>query len=207
MLRFAQERANQVWYVSKPQFERFRDLSSAHNHAFLGNPVDTEYYVPRVPNAREKSPIAILFIGSPAERKGLDILYQAVTTVHDSLAAQLRVICVVKNLEEDWVKMIKESPHSSIFKFLTYQDKERLRELFYACDFVAAPSREESFSYAVAEGLSCGKPVIVSACGGPEWYVTKEMGILCRPNHSESFFEAVMTMLNEYQTYDPEKLH
>ena len=46
------------------------------------------------------------------------------------------------------------------------------------CDAFVLPSLGETFSLAVGEAMACGKPVIATRCGGPEFVVTTDTGVL-----------------------------
>ena len=70
------------------------------------------------------------------------------------------------------------------------------------CDFLILNSRYETFSLICAEAMSCGKPVLATACGGPNEFVTKETGLLIKPDNDEELKENFEFMLKHFHEYD-----
>lgn len=70
------------------------------------------------------------------------------------------------------------------------------------CDFLILNSRYETFSLICAEAMSCGKPVLATACGGPNEFVIKETGLLIKPDNGEELKENFEFMLKHFHEYD-----
>ena len=70
------------------------------------------------------------------------------------------------------------------------------------CDFLILNSRFETFSLICAEAMSCGKPVLATACGGPNEFVIKETGLLIKPDNDEELKENFEFMLKHLHEYD-----
>ena len=70
---------------------------------------------------------------------------------------------------------------------MDFIDYEQLPQYYHESDLVIVPSEiYESFSYTVAQGLSCGKTVIASKIGGiPETVDFGKAGFLFTPGHVE----------------------
>jgi len=62
---------------------------------------------------------------------------------------------------------------------------EELSKFFFNADFFVINSNYETFSVVSAEALASGIPVIATKCGGPEDFVTKDVGILIEPKNQE----------------------
>lgn len=69
--------------------------------------------------------------------------------------------------------------------FLGNQSHTKTLELIGKSQGLIQFSRYETFSIVVAEAISLGIPVITTACGGPEEYLTQEMGIITPPEDIE----------------------
>ncbi len=73
-------------------------------------------------------------------------------------------------------------------------------------NFLITNSNFETFSVATAEALICGKPVIVSRSGGPEEFVTEEVGIVIDKEADDQLEKAMRYMVDHHTDYAPEKL-
>lgn len=79
-------------------------------------------------------------------------------------------------------------------------------ELIPKMNFLIVNSRIETFSVVAAEGITNGKPVIVTRCGGPEGFVTQEVGISIDVDSDVQLTRAILSMAESFDTYNPEKL-
>lgn len=86
------------------------------------------------------------------------------------------------------------------------RDNAYVLQFIRKCDFMVTNSRVETFSVATAEALACGKPVIATICGGPEFFVDESNGILIEPGNQAQLEDAIVYMLSHYQDYDRRKL-
>ena len=86
--------------------------------------------------------------------------------------------------------------------FLGLLPSETVRdELTTAAAFVLA-SDVETFGVAVIEALACGRPVIVTASGGPDHMVSAANGILIPPRNPAALRDALIRMRREAGDYD-----
>lgn len=210
LLHFIEKTALEVWYVSKPQYNKFKSISSKHPYFILGNPIDTDSLKP-TQKLNRNDEVLILLVGIPCRRKGIDILITSVKQIIDKnqcLRNVIKVDIIGQSSEIDFFKnMAIDYGVDELFNFRGFLTRKELISSLQKCSFLVAPSRDEGFSYAVAEALSCGKPVVTTACGGPEWFVTDEVGIVCNNGDTHSFSEGLEYMLKNYERYDPWVLH
>lgn len=75
---------------------------------------------------------------------------------------------------------------------------------FQACGCFILPSHQESFGQVFAEALFCGKPVIGTTCGGGEFIVEKEQGLLVAPGDREGLAQTLIEM--KQKTFAPETI-
>ena len=64
----------------------------------------------------------------------------------------------------------------------------------------------ETFSIICAEALLCGIPVISTRCRGPECFLNDKTGILIDLDNKKQLTTAMMSMINNHNQYEPEKL-
>lgn len=72
---------------------------------------------------------------------------------------------------------------------------------FYVC-----PSHFETFSVSTAEALAAGKPVICTACGGPEYFVDSSCGFVIPKANQKALEEALSRMCQQFQNFNPAAL-
>ena len=80
--------------------------------------------------------------------------------------------------------------------------RARTPEYFHGCDCFVLPSHLESFGLALLEALACGKPVVATRCGGPEFMVTPENGILVERQNPAELAQALQEMFRHAGEYD-----
>jgi glycosyltransferase involved in cell wall biosynthesis len=68
------------------------------------------------------------------------------------------------------------------------------------------PSLGETFGIVNGEAMACGKPVLSTRCGGPEFVVTPETGILVTPGNPDELADAMTSFLKRDRAFDPERI-
>ncbi len=71
------------------------------------------------------------------------------------------------------------------------------------CDGLIHTSTYESFSLAVADALGFGKPVVITPCGGPEWFVNDGNGVVADGFTGPQIAEALLKWLNRLAASNP----
>jgi glycosyltransferase involved in cell wall biosynthesis len=73
-------------------------------------------------------------------------------------------------------------------------------------DLFALPSVCETFSVPAIEALATGIPVLATRCGGPEEFVTKDVGVLAPPGDAEALCKGLDDMLDNSYIYSSERI-
>ena len=79
---------------------------------------------------------------------------------------------------------------------------DQVGDFFDRADIFICNSKVETFSVACAEALMHGVPVLSTRCGGPEEYITGEVGFLVPLNDPEALLAALKTMMAHLHEYD-----
>lgn len=87
-------------------------------------------------------------------------------------------------------------------KFLGRLTREQVLVEMRTCDAFVLTSFHETFGVVVIEALACGKPVIATACGGPEEIVNERNGILVPPGHEAALRDAMLQMTRQITSYN-----
>jgi glycosyltransferase involved in cell wall biosynthesis len=85
-------------------------------------------------------------------------------------------------------------------------DPPGVRHWMRQCDVFVLPSLQETFGIVLGEAMSCGRPVIATRCGGPEFVVTPETGILVDAADPAALADAMQHFIQGKGKFDPEKI-
>ena len=111
----------------------------------------------------------VLCFGWPPARKGLDVLLDAVASLHRRRAAGGLTLLVVG--ERQPIEAFVGDRIGELPKWLAVAPPvEDVASLFAACDVLVSSSREEGFSFAIGEAMVCGLPVVASDIPGTAHY-------------------------------------
>ena len=69
-------------------------------------------------------------------------------------------------------------------------------------DVVVMSSRIETFGVVLIEGMAQGKPVIATRCGGPEEFITPDLGILVDVENVDQLCNAMINVKKNYSKYN-----
>lgn len=94
-----------------------------------------------------------------------------------------------------------------IVEFVGTKSADKVRELFAESAFTVISSTHETFSVVAAESLMCGRPVLSTRCGGPEEFITPDVGRLVDNNDVDALVDGLDWMLDHHADFDPQALH
>ena len=75
-----------------------------------------------------------------------------------------------------------------------------------ACDALVVSSYCETFGVVLIEAMACGKPVVATACGGPECVVDESSGVLVPPGDECALAEAFLGLQSNRQRFDSDAI-
>ncbi|MEW6602895.1 MAG: glycosyltransferase, partial [Nitrospirota bacterium] len=90
--------------------------------------------------------------------------------------------------------------------FLGYIDRQGILEQMCACDAYVHSSSYETFGVAIIEALACGRPVVSTACGGPEYVVNSKNGVLVPVGNIHALADAMENMVFDAGNYDRKQI-
>jgi len=195
--------------VSKAPF--FRDCRIEVIH----NSIETNIFKPY-----DKKEARIKF-GLPLDKKIIGYVpsFSSEAKGYRELVEALEIINKTDRLDAPFILLVgNPTPATDDIKqekkYLGYiADNTLLAEAYSACDVVAVPSLEETFSNTTAEAISCGVPVVGFRTGAiPDLVLPSISGVVCDVGNSQQFAEGIISILkgpnlqNECRAVGEEKL-
>jgi glycosyltransferase involved in cell wall biosynthesis len=91
-------------------------------------------------------------------------------------------------------------------RFLGMLTRKQVLKEMQDCDVFVLPSQYETFGVVLIEALACGKPVLSTACGGPESVVNSSNGLIVPPKDRAALGQGLIDMYLKRDIYDPQKI-
>lgn len=88
-------------------------------------------------------------------------------------------------------------------EFLGALSRDAVAKQMQQCDAFVLPSKYETFGVVYFEAMATGKPVIATATGGPDEYITPSNGLLIPINDKAALVNAMKKIMDEYDKYSP----
>ena len=196
--------ADHVIFTSQSQAMKYKEkFKSIKSSTILGNPVDTENFNLSHLEGSQNKKISIVFAGRPTKEKGFDKLLKVFKYFHLKKNNKVR-FKVITNLEMMLPahKSIIENEYTSFVELINFQNKKNFSKILSDSDYFLCLSKFESFSYVIAEAMSCGKPIVSTSCGGPEDYLDKNSGIFIKSSKLDDIINSINLMNESYMNYD-----
>ncbi len=154
------------------------------------------------PGAADRPP-TLLCVAALVPGKGVGVLLDAFA----ALAAEARLVVVGEGPERAALESrARALGVAERVRFAAGLDRVGLRDAMRACDVFVLPSLHESFGLVAAEALACGRPVVATRCGGPEFVVAENCGTLVAPGDAAALADALRPHVARRGAYDPQFL-
>lgn len=131
--------------------------------------------------------------GGRADDKGLDILLKSIKILKKSTNCKF-VIYITKGKDtKEWVNKIFEDDIPKEIDIIP--QTENVSGLFEKVDCFLAPSRRETFSYAVAEAMLSGTPAIISDLEAVSWAFSQKSIITFESENVNDLAEKIINYM------------
>jgi len=180
------------------------EMESVFNRAVdvIPNVIDVERF--NIPRNNNRSNIKIGFVGNLLYNKGLDVLFHALKQQKNQ---EYTLEIVGKGEEKESLqKLADELGISDRITFRGYIDPIDLPKFYSSLDVFVLPSRRETFGVVVIEALAAGIPVITNSCGGPEYIINEDVGVLYDYCDSNSLHEKLDLFFSKPQSFNHEQI-
>ena len=170
----------------------------------IPNLLDTNHFRPKDITHRED--FTILHVGRFERAKGVETLIKSFISLSNKFN-NIKLINVGTprgSSINNCMDLIRENKLDQKVIFTGFIDYLDLPEFYAKSDIVVVPSEiYESFSYTVAQGMACGKPVIASDIGGiPETTNYGNAGLLFEPGNVDQLTDKIEILYSNTKIRD-----
>ena len=171
----------------------------------IGESVRTDFFVPAERTDRERTKGTSFFIAARlAEQKGLTYLLEAVHLLLKRGLSSFELVLGGDGPDrlklEQLAQTLGVSDHC---RFLGALNREQVRDRMQLSDVFVLSSLHETFGVVVGEAMACGKPVISTRCGGPEFIVNEQNGVLVEVANPGALADAMADFMTGRVAFDP----
>jgi glycosyltransferase involved in cell wall biosynthesis len=176
----------------------------------VGNAVRTDYFAPL---SEEKEALAVsprtrfLTVALLNKGKGVEYLLEAARMIIQRGIQDFELIIGGDGPDRSRLEALSSSLGLTGYcRFLGMLTRSQVRDWLRRCDVFVLPSLAETFGVALGEAMACGKPVISTRCGGPEFIVTPETGVLVGVADSAALAASMSEFISGRLAFDPERI-
>jgi L-malate glycosyltransferase len=172
----------------------------------IGESVKTDFFVPATGGERSNGNGKSFFVAARlAEQKGLDHLIKAVNLLKEKGLNSFELVIGGDGPDREKLETLATSLGvAERCRFLGGLNREQVRQQMQNCDVFVLSSLHETFGVVVGEAMACGKPVISTRCGGPEFIVNDETGILVDVANAQALADAMSEFIAGRAHFDPQ---
>ena len=108
-------------------------------------------------------------------------------------------------LRQELICLAEQLGISEQVAFLGTLNRDQVQQEMNCCDAFVLPSHYETFGVVLIEALSCGRPIVATACGGPECIVAPHNGVLVPAQDVTALGEAMLLVqkqISQYNSFD-----
>lgn len=171
-------------------------VSNMINTCFTYNPI----------NNNHNNHFVFLSIGSLIPRKGFVFLIRSFANVFKGWSVELR-IAGQGNQRAELLKLIRELGIEKQVLLLGQLSREETLKQYKECNCFVLTSQAETYGLVYREAMAVGRPIISTRHGGfslSDWH--DDFGILINYGNSEELEKALLSVYNDFNQYDLEKI-
>ncbi|HEX8939666.1 MAG TPA: glycosyltransferase [Candidatus Limnocylindrales bacterium] len=200
LARAALRAVNAVLAVSPSLAEAIRAFEPSIAPRIVPNVVPTGFFSP----AQEGPPAApsappgrarLLSVGLFTPRKGFADLVRAAARLVEA-GRDVELVLAGDGPERTPLEALAAKLLPGRVRFPGLLEPQAVRDAMRWCDVFVLASRRESFGVVLAEAMACGRPVVATRSGGPEWVVEPGTGLLVAPGDVAELARAIGSVLD-----------
>lgn len=209
LIKKAFEAANKVLAVSEHQKRQILMNNINCSPIVVGNFVDENVFYPQN-ISREKIRFTILFITYDSYIKDNETFFKALSHLCKRKVLDFRVMIIGGDLdkpelideENPLFQLAKKYAVTEFVKILNFIDRGVMPQYINQSDLLVSTSIAETFGVAQVETMMCGIPVIATANGGIDDFISKENGIKIPIQDYKALADAILKIKNREVLFD-----
>jgi glycosyltransferase involved in cell wall biosynthesis len=208
MARRAMHGVDLVVAVSEGQKKRIEEtFPHVKRLAVIPNIVDISRFTP-TPLPPTETGYRLLFVGLlDTDQKGLHVLLEALRLIRDENKLNLTVDIVGDGrLRPQYEAQAEALGIAKMLRFHGLRSHVEVARLMRECHAFVLPSLHEAAPLVIIEAHASGRPVIATSCGGPEYMVDPNNGLIVEPGQAEPLAGAIVEVLIHLDRYDPQQI-
>lgn len=197
-------RCDRVIGVSPEMERQIHEFDPTVPVTIVPNLIRARFFVPPPEEPRSEQQVRFFLLGLLVERKGGRYLVEAANLLVRRNCTRFRVVIGGDGPSRaSWEKMVADQGLQAYFQFPGRLTDEEVRHQMQHCDVFVLPSLHENFGIVSGEAMACGKPVLATRCGGSEYVITPETGVLVPPSDAAALAEAMEGFIAGRLQFDP----
>jgi glycosyltransferase involved in cell wall biosynthesis len=172
----------------------------------IPNAVDTRLFFPAPDRRPAADPKRLLFVGQLGPVKGFAYLLRALADLGRVRGDWRLDVVGDGEPRREYERLAAELHVGDRIAFHGLRSRQEVADFMRRADLFVLSSLCETFSVPVAEALATGLPVVVTRCGGPEEFVTDDVGISVPPADVDGLSRGLGYMLDHLSLYSSERI-
>jgi len=205
LVRETLSKVNRMIAVSPFLAKEIRTFHDGLEIEVIGNVVRTDFFKPQE-NMTEGLPSRMRFLSIASLLKGKGFIYflEAAQLLNQRGRISFEVMIGGEGPERDRLRRHMEGLDlSDQCNFFGQMSRSQVRDQMQRCDVFVLPSLQETFGVVLVEAMACGKPVIATRCGGPEFVVTEDTGFLVGVGDSTALADVMEKFITHAIRFNP----
>ncbi len=194
------QHANQVIAISPHAAADIKSKTGV-SPILIPNPVDEGLFSPITPPPATV-PFTFFTLGRMVPQKGIPDLLKAVSLIKHQ-AVKFRIGGDGEN-KQQYQQLAEGLGVAHKIQWLGSLNRREAASEFQQCNAFVLSSIHESMGVVYAEALACGRPIIATRCGGPDFIVNSSNGLLTEVGNPHQLAEAMDSMISSYASYQPQ---
>jgi glycosyltransferase involved in cell wall biosynthesis len=192
-----------VSYALQKAIERY----GIHAHfQVIPNVADTILFCPPPHPRKDMNLKRLLFVGQLTPVRGVSYLLQALSSLGQKREDWRLDIVGDGGARVEYEYLAADLQLCDKVVFHGLKTKQEVAEFMRRADLYVLSSLYETFSAPAIEALATGTPILATCCGGPEEFVSKEVGLLVPPGDVDSLYKGLDYMLDNLHLYSREQI-
>lgn len=203
--KFSYRLADVVMPVSKFLEQSIRKYGIKARFLVVPNIVDTRLFYPNSDSRPERDLKRLLVVGllDSSHNKGLQYLFNALSKLRIQRGDWHLDIVGDGPARREYEGMVKDLRLAETVTFCGFKTKQEVAEHMRQADIFVLSSLFETFSVTAAEALLTGTPVLATRCGGPEEFVSDDVGLTVPSRDAKALCDGLNYMLDHLEGFSP----